>query len=55
MRSDTDRLRDILQAIAQIQQYGEKPSFERESLVQSGILYQLIIIGEAVGGLSFSL
>ena len=55
MRSDTDRLRDILQAIAQIQQYGEEPSFERESLVQSGILYQLIIIGEAVGGLSFSL
>ncbi len=55
MRSNTDRLQDILQAIAKIQRYGGKSSFEQESLVQSGILYQLIIIGEAVSGLSSSL
>ena len=55
MRSNTERLQDILQAIAKIQRDCAKSSFEQESLVQSGILYQLIIIGEAVSGLSSSL
>ena len=57
MRSDFERLQDILQAIEEIEQYTirGKVSFEQSKLVQSGVLYQLIIIGEAAGKLSSSL
>ena len=57
MRSDSERLQDILQAVEGIEQYTmrEKVSFEQSKLVQSGVLYQLIIIGEAAGKLTSSL
>ena len=57
MRSDFERLQDILQAVEEIEQYtiGRKVRFEQSKLVQSGVLYQLIIIGEAAGKLSSSL
>ncbi len=57
MRSDRSRLQDILGAIDRIEQYtqGGKAIFEGNDLIQSGVLYQLIAIGEAVGDLSLDL
>lgn len=51
MRTDRERLQDILQAIQEIETYKlqGKSHFERTKLLQSGISYQLIIIGEATG------
>lgn len=53
MRSEQERLEDILQAIIQIQQYAEagKQIFEKKKLIQDGIFYQLLIIGESVRSL----
>ncbi|HAO20950.1 MAG: hypothetical protein BWK80_43495 [Desulfobacteraceae bacterium IS3] len=51
MRSEQERLDDILQAIIRIKQYTAKHIFERDKLTQDGILYQLLIIGEAVRSL----
>lgn len=49
MRSERERLRDILQAIEFIEHYtvGGKQTFEQDKLIQSGVLYQIQIIGEA--------
>ncbi|HAA27063.1 MAG TPA: nucleotidyltransferase [Cyanobacteria bacterium UBA8553] len=49
MRSDRKRLQDILQAIEQIEHYTVqgKQAFEEDTLLQSGVLYQIVIIGEA--------
>jgi uncharacterized protein with HEPN domain len=57
MRADRERLQDILQAIQEIEAYKlqGKRSFEQNKLLQSGILYQLIIIGEATGDINSTL
>ncbi len=57
MRSDRERLQDILQAMDRIEQFaiGGKLNFEENRLIQSDVLYQILIIGEAVGDLSSSL
>jgi uncharacterized protein with HEPN domain len=57
MRRDREKLQDILRAIDRIEQYaqGGKAIFEGNDLIQSGILYQLIVIGEAAGDLSVDL
>jgi uncharacterized protein with HEPN domain len=55
MRTDKIRLQDILDAIYQIEIYirDGKVNFYDSKLLQSGILYQLIIIGEAAGDIDF--
>lgn len=54
MRTDKERLEDILGAIAQIEQYTieGKLGFERERLIQDGVIHQIVIIGEAVRAIS---
>lgn len=54
MRTDEERLQDILQAIREIEAYAiiEQERFSQDRLIQGGILYQLIIIGEAAGDIS---
>lgn len=54
MRTDKERLEDILGAIAQIEQYTleGKSGFERERLIQDGVIHQIVIIGEAVRAIS---
>jgi uncharacterized protein with HEPN domain len=49
MRSDIERLRDIYDAIIQIERYAAKgeSAFRREELIQTWIVYHLQIIGEA--------
>jgi uncharacterized protein with HEPN domain len=51
MRSEQERLGDIIEAITRIKQYKAKHIFEQDKLTQDGILYQLLIIGEAVRSL----
>jgi uncharacterized protein with HEPN domain len=55
MRTDKIRLQDILDAIYQIEIYIKdgKASFYKNRLLQSAVLYQLIIIGEAAGDVDF--
>ncbi|NEQ77950.1 MAG: DUF86 domain-containing protein [Okeania sp. SIO2D1] len=57
MRTDKIRLQDLLDAIYQIEIYIKdgKVSFYESKLLQSGVLYQLIIIGEAAGDLDINL
>ncbi|MBF0502906.1 MAG: DUF86 domain-containing protein [Candidatus Riflebacteria bacterium] len=54
MRSDHDRLLDILEAVNKIEKYSQKGRdyFQREELVQVWIIHFLQIIGEASSGLS---
>lgn len=49
MRSDKERLKDIQEAITKIEKYAQlgKPDFLENELIQSWILLQLQIIGEA--------
>ncbi|ELR98682.1 DUF86 domain-containing protein [Gloeocapsa sp. PCC 73106] len=49
MRSDEIRLQDILEAIQQIEFFiaTGRENFYQSKLLQSAVLYQLIIIGEA--------
>jgi uncharacterized protein with HEPN domain len=56
MRDDRERLRDILEAIDAIQKYARrgKMAFESDELIQTWILHHLLILGEAVTGLSES-
>lgn len=56
MRDDKIRLQDILDAIEQIEIYIKegKEAFFHNKLLQSGVLYQLIIIGEAAGDIDIS-
>ncbi len=53
MRSGKERLEDVVQAIIQINRYAavEKQFFEHDKLIQDGIFYQLLIVGEAVRAL----
>lgn len=54
MRSDRDRLQDILQAIANIEQHladGEQ-AFQRDQMLQVWMIHHLEIIGEAARALS---
>lgn len=54
MRSDAERLRDILDAIDQIRKYSSKgrEAFERDELIQVWIVHHLARLGEAVARLS---
>lgn len=52
MRSTKERLRDILECAERIEKFvGRPPSFEQflsNAMMQAAVLYQLVIIGEAV-------
>ena len=54
MRTDRLLLEDILAAINQIEQYARlgQSSFLKKQLIQDGIIYRIIVIGEAAGDLS---
>ena len=54
MRSDAERLRDILDAIDQIRRYSSKgrAAFNENELVQVWIVHHLARLGEAVARLS---
>lgn len=57
MRDDRERLRDILEAIAQIEKYAVKgeAEFQQNELIQVWIVHHLQIIGEASSSLSQTL
>jgi uncharacterized protein with HEPN domain len=57
MRDNGERLKDILDAIAQIERYSlqGRDRFEQEELVQVWIVHHLQVIGEAASALSESL
>jgi len=57
MRDERERLRDILEAIAQVEKYAARgrAAFEHDELVQTWTLHHLQIIGEAARGLSDTL
>jgi uncharacterized protein with HEPN domain len=57
MRSDADRLGDILAAIAKIQERmpADIDAFERDEMLQVWVIHHLQIIGEAARGVSDSL
>jgi uncharacterized protein with HEPN domain len=54
VRGDRDRLQDILESIVRIERYTNagRNRFDADELVQTWVLYHLIIIGEAVRALS---
>lgn len=54
MRTDSDRVQDILQAIARIESRTAvgRTDFERDEMLQTWVVHHLEIIGEAVKGLS---
>jgi uncharacterized protein with HEPN domain len=56
MRSDRDRLLDILESIENINKYnvGNKDDFLKNDLIQSWMSQQVLIIGEAASRLSQS-
>jgi uncharacterized protein with HEPN domain len=56
MRDDSERLRDILEAIKNIEKYADrgKEVFERDELIQVWIIHHLQIIGEASSAMSQS-
>ena len=49
MRSERERLLDILEAIERIEKYAEegKDAFEEDELIQTWIVHHITIIGEA--------
>ena len=57
MRDDKERLRDILEAIAQIEKYAVQgeAEFQQNELIQVWIVHHLQIIGEASSSLSQAL
>ena len=55
MRSDAERLRDILEAIERIQHRIQIERLQEEDLLQVWVLYHLQIVGEAVRSLSSNL
>jgi uncharacterized protein with HEPN domain len=57
MRRDSERLRDILEAIAAIERYTSrgKAAFNEDELIQVWIVHHLQVIGEAVNALSTEL
>jgi uncharacterized protein with HEPN domain len=54
MRNDQERLRDILEAISQIEKYAiqGQTEFQRNELIQVWVVHHLQIIGEAANSLS---
>lgn len=54
MRDDSEKLQDILEAIAQIERYANKghEAFERDELLQVWLVHHVQIVGEAVSQLS---
>lgn len=56
MRSDRERLRDMLEAIEGVKKYAAKgrAAFDAEELVQTWIIHHLLLLGEAASGLSDS-
>lgn len=57
MRQDSERLRDILEAITRIEQYAKqgKEVFDQNELIQVWIAYHLQTIGEAARAISVDL
>lgn len=57
MRTDLDRLQDIQEAISKIEKYAVlgRARFESDELIQTWIIYQFQIIGEAARSLSTEL
>jgi len=53
MRNPTERLRDILDAVANIERYSGRGRevFEQDELIRTWVLYHLQIIGEAAAQL----
>jgi len=49
MRNERERLLDILEAIERIEKYAEdgKEAFESDELIQTWVVYHIMIIGEA--------
>ncbi len=56
MRSDTERLRDMLEAIVQLERYAMRgqDAFNQDELLQVWIIHHLQIVGEAASKLSAS-
>lgn len=54
MRSDRDYLSDILEAIKLVEKYAKlgQERFQADELVQTFMIHQILIIGEAARGLS---
>lgn len=54
MRNDTERLKDILAAIAQIERYAiqGQETFRTDELIQVWIVHHLQIVGEAAAAIS---
>ncbi|MEO0012304.1 MAG: hypothetical protein RLZZ535_693 [Cyanobacteriota bacterium] len=54
MRNDKERLRDILEAISQIEKYAiqGQTEFQNNELIQVWVVHHLQIIGEAANSLS---
>ena len=54
MRDDTERLRDMLEAIERLEKYANqgKTVFEQQELIQTWVIYHLQIIGEAARAIS---
>jgi len=57
MRSDRERLLDILEAIERIKKYtaSGRVAFDEDELVQTWVIHHLKIMGEATRGLSETL
>lgn len=56
MRDDTERLRDILEAIERIERYIQqgRSAFDEQELIQTWVIYHLQVIGEAARATSSS-
>ncbi|PKL46039.1 MAG: nucleotidyltransferase [Planctomycetes bacterium HGW-Planctomycetes-1] len=54
MRSDRERLLDVIEAIERIEKYSQKSKrvFDTDELVQNWIIHHLFIVGEAVAHIS---
>ncbi|MHC4167310.1 MAG: HepT-like ribonuclease domain-containing protein [Planctomycetota bacterium] len=54
MRDDAERLRDIQEAIADIQKYARsgREQFAADELIQTWIIHHLLVLGEAAAALS---
>lgn len=54
MRDDTERLRDILEALGSIQKYASKgmEAFFDDELIQDRIVHHIHVIGEAASHVS---
>ena len=54
MRNDTERLHDILEAIERIGEYAgvDRARFDRDELIQTWMVHNIQIIGEAASQLS---